>query len=425
MSVFARHTTRRTGQIGFTLIELSIVMVVAGLLLVPLLRMAGSAVISTRLKQTQSVLETASEALIAFAAAHGGCLPFAADEEGGQPDTDSSGMAGATPDTGFRNGNRNAGDLPWAELGLTNDFLEGEGLRIQYYVASPYTDDTGSYPNDCDAGFRGFQWKLDGDYEAPSSAQMWIYDFNPEGSSVRTLFEIKPGDEVDGEHPSDGIPDQVIAHSDPLPDPLLQVRLGPDVTAASPQNDVISSQNVFILIAPGKNRNTGIDRLFVRDTVPSLPHAAFPATARGPRSSKRTCTSIHGRGPEKAELPEPPWSPANPKKASSSGLSATRMKNSGCPPTPNSRRSRSLRLKSGSKQGRPTRERTAPPQSGPMQGATGPSGRPNGRPCRASPMPTGHKIQSTPSSPSSTPGTSSLRVPRRRGTLSCAASIST
>ena len=269
MSVFTRHTTRRTGQIGFTLIELAILMVVAGLLLVPLLRMAGSAVISTRLKQTQSVLDTASEALIAFAAAHRGCLPFAADEEGGQPDTDSSGMASATPDTGFRNGNRNAGDLPWAELGLTNDFLEGEGLRIQYYVASPYTDDTGSYPNDCNAGFRGFQWVPNGDYASPGSMPMWVYDFDPEGSSVRTLFEIKPGRDIDDNHPTDE-PDDVIAHSDQLPATLLQVRRGPDVTAASPQDDVISSQNVFILIAPGRNRNTDIDRLFVRDSTHTM-----------------------------------------------------------------------------------------------------------------------------------------------------------
>ena len=130
MTVFARHTTRRNGRPGFTLIELAIVMVVAGLLLVPLLRMAGSAVVSTRLKKTQSVLETASEALIAFAAINGGCLPFAADAEGGLPDTDASGAASSTPDTGFRNGNQNAGDLPWAELGLTNDFLDGDGLTV-------------------------------------------------------------------------------------------------------------------------------------------------------------------------------------------------------------------------------------------------------------------------------------------------------
>ena len=79
---------------GFTIIELAIVVVVAGLLLVPLLRIAGSSIISARLKETQSRLDTARDALVAFAAVNGGCLPFASDFEGGLPDTDASGCGG-------------------------------------------------------------------------------------------------------------------------------------------------------------------------------------------------------------------------------------------------------------------------------------------------------------------------------------------
>ena len=270
MTVFARRIERRTDRLGFTLIELAIVMVVAGLLLVPLLRMAGSAVKSTRLKLTQSVLETASESLIAFAAMTGGCLPFASDSEGGLPDTDASGAASNNPDTGDRSGNQNVGDLPWADLGLTNTFLDGDGLRIQYFVATPYTD-TNSDPASitCDAGFKGFQWDSSVNYDA-TNATIWVYDYDP-GSGDRTLYEIKKGFALAaGTHPSDG-GSSVNIHPDPLPPTLLPVLRGPDVTAAAPEDDVISARNVFILIAPGKNRNADIDRLFVRDSTHRIP----------------------------------------------------------------------------------------------------------------------------------------------------------
>ncbi len=239
-------------------------MVVAGLLLVPLLRMAGSAVISTRLKQTQSVLETASEALIAFAALNGGCLPYAADDEGGLPDTDASGSASATPDTGKSVFGRLAGDLPWADLGLTNQFLDGDGLRIQYYLATPYAD-TATDVNilTCEAGFRGFQWDSSVTYKAPSIESLWVYEFDPT-TGVRSLYKIAQGTtQIAGTHPASG----ASVFLNQLPAILLEVRRGPDVTAAGPQSDVISSRNVFILIAPGRNRNAAIDRLFVHDST--------------------------------------------------------------------------------------------------------------------------------------------------------------
>ena len=260
------HRPGQPRQIGFTLIELTIVMVVAGLLLVPLLRMAGSAVVSTRLKKTQSALETASEALVSFAAVNGGCLPFAADFEGGLPDTDASGAVSISPDTGDRSGSQNAGDLPWADLGLTNGFLDGDGLRIQYYVATPYTDTDGNFSAiTCDAGFKGFQWDSSVTYNAPFGDAIWIYaDDSTDGT--RTLYEIKKNFSlISGTHPDDG-GNSVIVHDDQLPATLLQVRRGPDVmSATNSQDDVMSQQNVFILIAPGPNRNADISRLFSRD----------------------------------------------------------------------------------------------------------------------------------------------------------------
>ena len=254
------------GRAGFTIIELAIVVVVAGLLLVPLLRIAGSSIISTRLKETQSRLDTARDALVAFAAVNGGCLPFASDFEGGLPDTDASG-AQSTPDTGDRSSNQNAGDLPWADLGLTNAFIDGDNLRIQYYVATPYTDGNGVDPITCDAGFRGFQWDSGVTYDAPFATPIYVFDNDP-GSGDRTLYEIKKNKSLAaGTHPSDGGND-VTAHPEQLPRLLLEVRRGPDVTnATGGQNDVISAQDVFVLIAPGPNRNADIDRLFSRDSV--------------------------------------------------------------------------------------------------------------------------------------------------------------
>ena len=266
----------RPGHNGFTLIELAIVMVVAGLLLVPLLRMAGSAVVSTRLKKTQSVLETASGALIAFAAANGGCLPFAADSEGGLPDTDAAGAASASPDTGYGVIGRHAGDLPWADLGLTNSFLDGDGLRIQYYVATPYTDSNATSPVlQCDAGFRGFPYDKDVAYTAPVLAALWVYATPTNG--VLTLYKLTAGAPLEISDPtSDDAPSldaDVTAHPDQLPNPLLQLLKGPDISSATDgqnnpfDDDIENLQNVFVLIAPGPNRNAGIDRRFSRDSA--------------------------------------------------------------------------------------------------------------------------------------------------------------
>ncbi len=55
--------------------------------------------------------------------------------------------------------------------------------------------------------------------------------------------------------------------TDALPYPLLEVRQGPDViTGIDKQTDKVSAQNVFVLIAPGKNRNAVADRAYVRDS---------------------------------------------------------------------------------------------------------------------------------------------------------------
>ena len=253
-------------ETGFTLIELAIVIVVAGLLLVPLLRLAGSSIATTRLQATQGALETASEALIAFAAINGGCLPFAADTEGGLPDTNATGAAGNI-DIGIRvsGADRNAGDLPWAALGLTNTFVDGDRLRIQYYVASPYTDkDAGLASIDCNAGYRGVEWDSAVDYLASGSNLIYVY-YDP--GAGRTLYEVK-ATMAAGLTPAAAGSSIANDIGNPLTSPLLQVRRGPDIIGGSvAEKAVVSDQNVFVLIAPGANRNADLDRLYVRDST--------------------------------------------------------------------------------------------------------------------------------------------------------------
>ena len=247
---------------GFTIIELAIVIVVISLLLIPLLRIAASSIGTTRIQDTGAALETARDALVAFAASNNGCLPFAADFEGGLPDTDANGVVtSSSVDTGFGTADKHAGDLPWAELGLTNSFLDGEKLRVQYYVASPYTDADA----DCAARFRGFEWNTNVTYNGST----YVY-YDP--GTGRTLWQIvgtlPAGTSPDTVDPDPGVaPDWTSTDVGvAFPASLLEVRRGPDVTDPTDSQDLVqSAQTVFVLIAPGKNRNAARDRAYVRD----------------------------------------------------------------------------------------------------------------------------------------------------------------
>ena len=129
---------------GFTLIELALVLVILGLISVPLLRALDKAQQRRQGEATATALQNAKDALLAYAVQHRGCLPLAADYEGGMPDTGREGLAvGNNLDTGrVRSGIvQRAGDMPWSALALAGRGLSGQQLRLQYFVASAFTGD--------------------------------------------------------------------------------------------------------------------------------------------------------------------------------------------------------------------------------------------------------------------------------------------
>ncbi len=164
-----------SSQAGNSIVALAAVIMVTGVLLVPLLNISSESIESDRILHTEDALERARDALIAYAAQNQGCLPFAADFEGGLPDTNLSGIVtSSSSDTGLGNNNIYGGDLPWAELGLPNDSRDGEGLRLQYYVASAYTD-LGVSTDRCPAGYRGHEWAPSVTYNGSVPRPLYVY----------------------------------------------------------------------------------------------------------------------------------------------------------------------------------------------------------------------------------------------------------
>lgn len=251
----ARRGNRRENQKGFSLPELVLTMTAVGAILSPVLDAVDSSMDSIHAEQNQTILETAREALIRYAVRNDGCLPFAADWEGGLANTDHNGAIGYT-DTGVAKNNARSGDLPWTDLGLGDSFRDGDGLRIQYYVASQYAD----FGSGCEASARGEDWNQLVAYEGTVSDPVYLY-FTPPGGS-RGLYEIDDTLAA-GTRPDDGFSQVGIS----LPVNLLELRRGPDIKANGTESDVLSAQNVFVLIATGDNinPNNSIGLPYMRD----------------------------------------------------------------------------------------------------------------------------------------------------------------
>ncbi len=214
-----QHTVRpgnAESQRGFSLPEIASVMLIAGALAAPIITAGTSSQDAVRTEQTRIVLDNARDALIAFAAKNNGCLPFAADSEGGPPEA---------TDTGIGVLNVHAGDLPWADLDLPDTVLDGEGLRVQYYVASAYTDD-GSDPNEinCAAGHRGDEWAPWAAYPGSASDPFYVY-YTPSGGD-RQLYKII--DTLPAGTPPDAAGASIVEDvTFAFPGSLLELRRGP------------------------------------------------------------------------------------------------------------------------------------------------------------------------------------------------------
>ncbi len=240
----ARRSRRRETQKGFTMPELVITLTAVGAIMSPVLNAVDSSMDTIRAEQNLTLLEMARESLIRYAARNKGCLPYAADWEGALPNTDQNGSVGYT-DTGVSKNNTRAGDLPWTDLGLGDSFRDGDSLRIQYYVASQFAD----FGSDCLASAKGEEWDQRVTYEGTVADPMYVYYTAANGN--RDLYEID-GTLAAGSNPDIGGFSEVGVS---LPSNLLELRRGPDIKAVGDQNDVISGQNIFVLIATGDNIN--------------------------------------------------------------------------------------------------------------------------------------------------------------------------
>ncbi len=228
--------------------ELAVTLTAVGAILSPVFGAVHSSMDAIHAAQNQSILETARESLIRYAARNDGCLPFAADWEGALPNTDQNGSTGYA-DTGVAKANTRAGDLPWTDLGLGDTFRDGDGLRIQYYVASQYAD----FGSDCLASAKGEEWNQMVTYQGTVADPTYVY-YTAAGGS-RDLYEIDSTLAAGTNPEIGGFTGVGVA----LPSNLLELRRGPDIDAAGDEDDVISGQNVFVLIATGDNINPNSD----------------------------------------------------------------------------------------------------------------------------------------------------------------------
>jgi prepilin-type N-terminal cleavage/methylation domain-containing protein len=119
-------------QHGFTLTEIAIVMLVIGLALAATIVPVGRLIQTGQIGSNQERLDTAREALLAFAAINGR-LPC--------PDRTGDGLedrrAGGDPSAFGCAGNVYEGFLPWATLGVPQ--IDYWGTRLRYRVSAEFT----------------------------------------------------------------------------------------------------------------------------------------------------------------------------------------------------------------------------------------------------------------------------------------------
>lgn len=122
--------------LGFTLVEMAIVLVIIGLLLGGLLMPLSAQVEQRKNSETQKALDEINQALIGFAASqtppH---LPCPDKTGGGGAGTANDGLEDFTAATGLCAVTE--GNIPWATLGVAD--VDGWGNRIHYSVTALYS----------------------------------------------------------------------------------------------------------------------------------------------------------------------------------------------------------------------------------------------------------------------------------------------
>jgi prepilin-type N-terminal cleavage/methylation domain-containing protein len=118
-------------ETGFTLVEMSVVLVVVALLLGSLLVPLSTQVEQRQGAETEQMLEDAREALIGFAMVNGRLPRPAQSSSNGdeKPPGSCTGGSATVNCTGF---------LPWAALGLPR--FDGYGKQLRYSVAPAYAE---------------------------------------------------------------------------------------------------------------------------------------------------------------------------------------------------------------------------------------------------------------------------------------------
>ena len=120
-------------QGGFSLVEMAIVLLIVGLLLGGLLAPLSTQMNSGRVKSTQQILQSVSDALIGYAITYGR-LPC--------PDTTGDGLEQTPP---CPTGANSEGNVPWVTLGVGRK--DAWGLPLRYrptlaYTTAPLPDPT-------------------------------------------------------------------------------------------------------------------------------------------------------------------------------------------------------------------------------------------------------------------------------------------
>lgn len=123
----------KSKQVGFTLVEIAVVLVIVGLLVGSFIGTFADRIDTTRRSNTQTELDEIKNVLIAYT--YSQPLPFLPC-----PDTD-------VPPDGLENRtvagicNAPGGVLPWLDLGLGNE--DAWGIRYSYWVSLNYSANTG------------------------------------------------------------------------------------------------------------------------------------------------------------------------------------------------------------------------------------------------------------------------------------------